>query len=142
MKDAEPPASFFGKLSSVDLGWTDEDDQAITGAVFMLEDNPPTKKDKKDSKTDGFRKVWENAWWSAGAEVIDGQPYLSRSALKEKLTRDGNAERTVRNMVNPSYTDKLIGYLTQAEMIRATEHGWVMVNEVETVALLLRKNGA
>lgn len=142
MKDAEPPAAFFGKLSSVDLGWTDEDDQAITGAVFTLEDNPPTKKDKKDSKTDGFRKVWENAWWSAGAEVIDGQPYLSRSALKEKLTRDGNAERTVRNMVNPSYTDKLIGYLTQAEMIRATEHGWVMVNEVETVALLLRKNGA
>lgn len=142
MKDAEPPAAFFGKLSSVDLGWTDEDGQAITGAVFTLEDNPPTKKDKKDSKTDGFRKVWENAWWSAGAEVIDGQPYLSRSALKEKLTRDGNAERTVRNMVNPSYTDKLIGYLTQAEMIRATEHGWVMVNEVETVALLLRKNGA
>lgn len=142
MKDAEPPAAFFGKLSSVDLGWVDEDGETITGAVFTLEDNPPTKKDKKDSKTDGFRKVWENAWWAAGAEVINGQPYLSRSALKEKLTRDGNAERTVRNMVNPSYTDKLIGYLTQAEMIRATEHGWVMVNEVEVTALLLRKNGA
>lgn len=142
MKDAEPPAAFFGKLSSVDLGWLDEDGETITGAVFTLEDNPPTKRDKKDSKTDGFRKVWENAWWAAGAEVVNGQPYLSRSALKEKLSRDGNAERTVRNMVNPSYTDKLIGYLTQAEMIRATEHGWVMVNEVETVALMLRKNGA
>jgi hypothetical protein len=140
MKDAEPPEPFFGKLSSVDLGWVDEDGEAITGAVFTLEDNPPTKKDKKDTKTDGFRKVWENAWWSSGAEVINGQPYLSRSALKEKLIRDGNAERTVRNMVNPSYSDKLIGYLIQAEMIRATEHGWVMVNEVETSALLLRKN--
>lgn len=140
MKDAEPPEPFFGKLLSVDLGWVDEDGEAITGAVFTLEDNPPTKKDKKDTKTDGFRKVWENAWWSSGAEVINGQPYLSRSALKEKLIRDGNAERTVRNMVNPSYSDKLIGYLIQAEMIRATEHGWVMVNEVETSALLLRKN--
>lgn len=141
MKDAEPPEPFFGKLSSVDLGWVDEDGEKITGAVFTLEDNPPTKKDKKDTKTDGFRKLFENAWWSSGAEVINGQPYLSRSALKEKLIRDGNAERTVRNMVNPSYNDKLIGYLLQAEMIRATEHGWVMVNEVETNALLLRKNG-
>lgn len=140
MKDAEPPEPFFGKLSSVDLGWLDEDGETITGAVFTLEDNPPTKKDKKDTKTDGFRKIWENAWWSSGAEVINGQPYLSRSALKEKLIRDGNAERTVRNMVNPSYNDKLIGYLIQAEMIRATEHGWVMVNEVESTALLLRKN--
>lgn len=141
MKDAEPPEPFFGKLSSVDLGWLDEDNCPITGAVFTLEDNPPTKKDKKDTKTDGFRKIWENAWWISGAEVINGQPYLSRSALKEKLIRDGNAERTVRNMVNPSYNDKLIGYLIQAEMIRATEHGWVMVNEVESTALLLRKNG-
>lgn len=140
MKDAEPPEPFFGKLSSVDLGWLDEDGETITGAVFTLEDNPPTKKDKKDTKTDGFRKIWENAWWISGAEVINGQPYLSRSALKEKLIRDGNAERTVRNMVNPSYNDKLIGYLLQAEMIRATEHGWVMVNEVESTALLLRKN--
>lgn len=140
MKDAEPPEPFFGKLSSVDLGWLDEDGETITGAVFTLEDNPPTKKDKKDTKTDGFRKIWENAWWISGAEVINGQPYLSRSALKEKLIRDGNAERTVRNMVNPSYNDKLIGYLIQAEMIRATEHGWVMVNEVESTALLLRKN--
>jgi len=44
-------------------------------------------------------------------------------------------------MINPSYTDKLIGYLMQSGMIQASEHGWIMVNELETNALLLRKNG-
>jgi hypothetical protein len=48
MKDAEPPAPFFGKLSTVPLGWVDEDGENISGAVFVLEDNPPTKKDKKE----------------------------------------------------------------------------------------------
>jgi hypothetical protein len=84
--------------------------------------------------------MFENAWFDSGAEVINDQPYLSRSALKEKLAKDGNAERTVRNMINPSYTDKLIGYLMQSGMIQASEHGWIMVNELETNAMLLRKN--
>lgn len=116
----------------------DEDNQPVSSAVVMPSTAPV--KDKKDSKTDGFRKIFENAWFDSGAELIDGLPYLSRSALKEKLFKDGNAERTIRNMVNPSYGDKLIGYLLQAKMIEATEHGWKMVDEVESNAMVLRKN--
>jgi hypothetical protein len=139
-KDAEMTEPVFLSLQSVAItGWRDEDDQPVTSAV-VVESLAPVR-DKKDSKTEGFRKMFENAWFDSGAEVINDQPYLSRSALKEKLAKDGNAERTIRNMINPSYTDKLIGYLMQSGMIQASEHGWIMVNELETNALLLRKNG-
>ena len=61
-------------------------------------------------------------------------------ALKDKLTQDGNAERTVRNMINPSYSDKLVGALLQSGMIEPTEHGWVMVDETQGSSMMMRKN--
>jgi phage/plasmid primase-like uncharacterized protein len=139
-KDAEMAEPIHLDLQQVTIpGWYDEDNQPVTSAITTQAEAPaaPTK---KDSKIDGHRKTWENAWWASGAEVRDDLPYLSRSALKDKLTQDGNAERTVRNMINPSYNDKLIGALLQADMIQNTEHGWVMVDEVNASSMLLRKN--
>jgi hypothetical protein len=139
-KDAEMAEPIHLNLQQVTIpGWYDEDNQPVTSAITTQAEAPaaPTK---KDSKIDGHRKTWENAWWASGAEVRDEMPYLSRSALKDKLTQDGNAERTVRNMINPSYNDKLIGALLQADMIQNTEHGWVMVDEVNASSMLLRKN--
>jgi hypothetical protein len=139
-KDAEMAETIYLDLQQVTIpGWYDEDNQPVTSAITTQAEAPaaPTK---KDSKIDGHRKTWENAWWASGAEVRDDLPYLSRSALKDKLTQDGNAERTVRNMINPSYNDKLIGALLQSDMIQNTEHGWVMVDEVNASSMLLRKN--
>lgn len=140
-KDAEIAKPVFLDLQQVTIpGWYDEDNQAVTSAV-VIESAAPAAPAKKDSKIDGFRKVWENAWWASGAEDLGGAPYLTRSALKDKLAADGNAERTTRNMVNPSYNDKLIGALLQAGMIEATEHGWIMVDEGQASAMMMRKNG-
>ena len=139
-KDAEIATTVYLDLQQVTIpGWYDEDNQTVTSAI-AIQSNAPVAPSKKDSKIDGFRKTWENAWWAAGAEDLGGAPYLSRSALKDKLEADGNAERTVRNMLNPSYTDKLIGAMLQAGMIEASEHGWIMVDEANASALILRKN--
>ena len=139
-KDAEIAEPIFLDLQQVTIpGWYDEDNQPVTSAI-TIQAEAPAAPTKKDSKIDGHRKTWENAWWASGAETRDELPYLSRSALKDKLTQDGNAERTVRNMINPSYNDKLIGALLQADMIQSTEHGWVMVDEVNASTMLLRKN--
>jgi phage/plasmid primase-like uncharacterized protein len=139
-KDAEMAEPIHLDLQQVTIpGWYDEDNQPVTSAI-PIQAEAPAAPTKKDSKIDGHRKTWENAWWASGAEVRDDLPYLSRSALKDKLTQDGNAERTVRNMINPSYNDKLIGALLQADMIQNTEHGWIMVDEVNASSMLLRKN--
>jgi hypothetical protein len=138
-KDAEMAATVYLELQTITIpGWYDEDNQPVTSAVVIESKAPPEP--KKDSKIDVHRKMFENAWWACGAEERDGQPYLSRSGLKDKLLQDGNAERTVRNMVNPSYPDKLIGALLTAMIIEATEHGWVVVDEVQASAMILRKN--
>jgi phage/plasmid primase-like uncharacterized protein len=139
-KDAEIAESIYMDLEQVTIpGWYDEDNQAVTSAV-PIQVTAPAAPVKKDSKIDGHRKMWENAWWASGAEVVDGLPYLSRSALKDKLAQDGNAERTVRNMINPSYNDKLIGALLQAGMVKNTDHGWFMVDEVQVSSMMVRKN--
>ena len=139
-KDAEEATPIFASLQSVAItGWLDEDGEVVTSAVLVAEDAPPER--KKESKADGHRKTWERAWWAGGAETREGSPYVSRSALKDMLVADGNKERTVRNMVNPSYTDKLIGALIQCEMIEAYEHGWIMIDQVNASAMLMRENG-
>lgn len=139
-KDAELAPVVFLELQQITIpGWYDEDNQQVTSAVVVQSKAPPEPK-KGGSKLDEHRKMFENAWWACGAEIKDGLPYLSRSGLKDKLLQDGNAERTVRNMVNPSYTDKLIGALLNAEIIDAQEHGWVVVDDVQASSMILRKN--
>jgi hypothetical protein len=85
--------------------------------------------------------MWEAAWWASGAEAMGDQPFLGRTALKDKLTTDGNAERTVRNMINPSYQDKLIGSLIAAGMIEATTSGWLMIDKLQASVMMMRKSG-
>lgn len=139
-KDAELATTVYVDLLQVGIdGWLDEDGNTVTSAVVVQSEAPPEAA-KKPSKLDGFRKMFENGWWSSGAEEFDGKPYVSRSGLREKLLRDGNAERTVRNMLNPSYADKLIGYLTQAGVIEAVNHGWMMIDPDQAAAMILSKS--
>lgn len=139
-KDAEEAKPIYASLNVVPIkGWFDEDGEQVCSAVLAVEEPPEAP--RKESKLDGHRKTWERAWWASGAEIREGNPYVSRSALKDLLTKDGNAERTVRNMVNPSYSDKLIGALIQGEIIEPFEHGWIMVDEVNSSAMLQCKNG-
>ena len=139
-KDAEEAETIYANLNAVPIkGWLDEDGEQVFSAILAIEEAPVER--KKESKLDGHRKTWERAWWAGGAETREGSPYVSRSALKDMLLSDGNADRTVRNMVNPSYSDKLIGALIQGEIIEPFEHGWIMVDEVNSSAMMLRKNG-
>ena len=138
-KDSELAPTVYLQLETVTIpSWYDEDNQPVTSAV-ITESNAPAEP-KRDSKIETHRKMFENAWWACGAEERDGTPYLSRSALKDKLIQDGNAERTVRNMVNPSYGDKLIGALINAGLIETLEHGWIVTSDVQASAMILRKS--
>lgn len=141
MKDAEPPEAFFGKLSTVDLGWVDEDNQAITGAVFTLEDNPPTKKDKKEPAINKHIKMFENAWWHSGAEIRNNVPYCSRSGfLNYLVAKMGISEASSKVYVRESATGRPIADLLLADVITSSEHGWVVTNNVLASSLMVRKN--
>jgi hypothetical protein len=141
-KDSEMAQPVYAELRSVEIpGWLDEDGEQVKSAVVEICAEAPAKPErKKESKVDGFRKQFENAWWESGAEELDGVPYVSRSALRDILLKVGKTERTVRNDLDPSYNDKMIGALMLAEIISKTENGWVICNEISASALLIRKS--
>lgn len=137
-KDAEEAQSVFVELQSVPIkGWLDEDGDQVSSAVLAAGNEPA--KAKKDSPLARHQKTFENAWWSAGAEDIDGDPYLTRSALIKKLEDDGMAERTVKNMINPSYDNRLIGAMIMANVIKKQRDGWAVIDKVWASAMMLNR---
>jgi len=139
-KDAEISQPVHVHLHQVDIpGWQDDDGEQVTSAVAVQAEAEAPQALKKDSKLEVHRKVFESVWWATGAEERAGLPYVSRSAMKDKLAADGRKARTVENDLSPAYTDKLIGALILSEIIRPFEHGWVVSNEVQASAMLMRK---
>jgi putative DNA primase/helicase len=145
MKQRDLPSkgeSIYFKLDIVEMG-VSKFGSTVTTCVAIPDENgaenePETK--KKESKLSVHLKLFERAWWDSGAEIRNGLPYLSRSALKNKLEKDGHTERTIRNYMNPSYGDKLVGALTNEGCINCHEHGWILCNEVYASVLLISKN--
>ena len=139
-KDAELAQPVHVELHQVTIpGWQDEDGQPVTSAVVVQTQAPQAP--KKESKLDTHRKTFENAWWATGAETREGFPYVSRSALKDKLAADGRKPRTIENDLSAAYPDKLIGSLITSGIISPLEHGWIVCDEVQASAMIMRKGG-
>lgn len=139
-KDAELAETIYVELQQVAIpGWRDEDDQQVTSAVIVQAEAPTAP--KKESKLDAHRKTFENAWWGTGAEIREGLPYISRSALKDKLAADGRKPRTIENDLSAAYPEKLIGALILSEIISPLEHGWLVIDDVQSSAMMMRKGG-
>jgi putative DNA primase/helicase len=138
-KDAEEAAPVFAELRSVPINsWADEDGEQVTSAVLVAGARP--EKAKRDSPLAKHQKLFENAWWTSGAEDIDGAPYLTRAALLRKLEGDGMAERTIKNMLNPSYNGNLIGAMLLANMIEKHADGWIVIDRVWASAMVVSRN--
>jgi hypothetical protein len=101
-----------------------------------------TKPHKKPTKHDENVRTVERAWWSSGAEERDGLPYLSRSALRDLLIKDGMAERTAKNKTEASRPEGIIAQLLNAGTLETFEHGWIFINEVQVSAMMMQKSEA
>jgi len=139
-KDAELAETIHVELQQVAIpGWRDEDDQQVTSAVIVQAQAPTVT--KKDSKIDSHRKTFENAWWSSGAEERNGLPYLSRSAMMDYLVQKlAITETSAKQYIKASVPGKPIADLLTAQIIEAFEHGWAVVDEVQSSSMLIRKS--
>jgi putative DNA primase/helicase len=137
-KDAEEAKPVFVELQSVPIkGWLDEDGEQVTSAV-MVEGHEPVKA-KKDSPIQRHRKLFENAWWSAGAEDVDGEPYLTRAAFAAYLEMQGHSDGTIKNYMKPSYDKGPIAMLQEGQVIRNHQNGWIILDQVWASALLMTR---
>lgn len=140
-KDAEMSVPIFVNLKSVAInGWLDEDGEQVSSAVIVAADAPA--KVEKQSSLEKHRKLFESAWWHGGAEERDGVPYVSRSAFIEYLVANqGLTEGTAKMYTKPSVSGKPVSDLLIGEIIASHEHGWIMLDEVEASAMMMRKTG-
>jgi phage/plasmid primase-like uncharacterized protein len=140
-KDAEEAAPIYARLQAVAInGWLDEDGEAVNSAVLVAEDAPPER--RKESKLDTWRKLFEAAWWASGAEVVDGQPFVSRSALLDHVkTKLELTESSARQYIKPSVSDKLVGALIVAEMIEAKGEGFAVICPQTAGLMVMMKKG-
>ena len=109
----------------------------------MIDENPPKQNDTKESDNQRDIRKFTNAWWNSGAEDRHGQPYLSRSALIDYLiSNEGLTESTAKTYAQESKKGRLIYNLLNAEIITASERGWVVSNNVTASAMMLRRRSS
>jgi putative DNA primase/helicase len=139
-KDAEEAAPIYARLQAVAInGWLDEDGEAVSSAVLVAEEAPPER--RKESKLDMWRKLFEAAWWASGAEIPNGQPFVSRSALLDYLkTKLDLTEAYAQQYLKPSVTDKLIGALILAEIVERNGAGFAVICQQTAGLMIMMKN--
>jgi len=141
-KDAEMLAPIHARLASVAIpGWLDEDGAPVTSAVLAASDAPPVR--EKEPAGSKHRKTFERAWFESKAETVDGAPYLTRSALRQHLERDGWKASTIDQAVKPSARPgSVIRDLLDAGFIAAKDHGWIVIDPMRASGLILAKGSA
>ena len=139
-KDAELAETIYVELQKVAIpGWMDEDNQQVTSAVIVQAQAPTSA--KKDSKIENHRKTFENAWWLSGAEERNGLPYLSRSAMMDYcIQKLAVSEASAKQYIKPSVPGKPIADLLMSQIIEVFEHGWIVIDDAQASAMLIRKS--
>ena len=139
-KDAEMAETIYVELQQVAIpDWLDEDNQQVTSAVIVQAKAPTSA--KKDSKIQNHRKTFENAWWSSGAEERNGLPYLSRSAMMDYCVQKlAVSEASAKQYIKPSVPGKPIADLLMSQIIEVFEHGWIVIDEAQASAMMIRKS--
>jgi putative DNA primase/helicase len=133
--------TIYFRLEVVEMGISKFGSPSTTCVAVSDEESNATKPHKKPTKHDENVRTLERAWWASGAEERNGLPYVSRSALREMLVNDGMSERTAKNKTEASRSGSIIEQLLNAGTIETLEHGWVVSNEVQASAMLMRKSG-
>jgi hypothetical protein len=134
--------TIYFKLEIIEMGTTKFGGAATTCVAIPDDEALATNPHKKPTKSDENVRTVERAWWSSGAETRDGFPYISRSALREMLVRDGMAERTAKNKTEASRPEGIIAQLLNAGVLQTFEHGWIFINQVQISAMMMQKSEA
>lgn len=136
-KDSElcPPMAF--EIQTHELDWIDEDGEKVKSAVLV-----PAEKSEKvrvDKKAHEDRRLLEKAWWWSGAEVQNGQPYISRSALKRYLVQVMGNKETLANKQVKIESGELAGRLFESDYIAESGHGFAIIDCIDAGTLVQNK---
>jgi putative DNA primase/helicase len=138
MKDSEIKEPIFCRLESVLLKINDEE---MTGAVIKRINSSEALDCGGSSSCGPHKECFEKAWLYSGAQIRENMAYLSRSNLIDYFVNVKKlSEKTANVYVKPSAKGRMIEQLLSASWIDPYEHGWVILNEIDTIALVSSRN--
>jgi len=125
------------KITPVDMG-AGKFGSMKTSCIVEVDNTKRDESKPKRSKKEEFFRYFEIAWERAGREVLDGNPYITRSAMKNIMIEDKykNTERSIDNELSPSYANRFIGTLMSEMVIKPFLSGWIVIDPVKSFALL------
>ena len=137
-KDAEIAESVFVERQSVSInGWFDEDGESVSSAVIIQVDAPFVE--KKESKVSKFVTEFKRAWLYSGADLLGGEPYLTRSAMVEYLVSVKDLSTDSAEKYCMPSSERLIKPLFDNQIIASAPSGWRVICPVTFSAFMLEK---
>jgi phage/plasmid primase-like uncharacterized protein len=136
-KDAELSEPVFVELVQQEVpGWVDEDGEVVKSAVIIQSNGPSKKADKKETEAMSSLK---SAWYATGMEILNGLPYVSRSAWRTNMENgpEERAESTAKNHVKASDPRSFAAKLIAENLIQEQGNGFVIIDEVTSSALTI-----
>ncbi len=130
--------AIYFRLEVIEMGTTKFGKPATTCVAVHDEQAAETKPHKKPTKHDENIRTIERAWNNSGKEIRNEMPYISRSALREMLIKDGASDRTAKNKTESSRADGLISPMLNAGMLEQFEHGWRVIDGVMASGMMLQ----
>lgn len=140
-KDAELAPALTARLHTVEIpGWFDEDGEAVSSAVLVSAEGEAVAA-QRNKGLEKHRRMFENAWWFGGAKVECDSPYLARADLMRYLMEKLEMkEASAKLYCKPAAKGKVIAELILSEMIAQVEGGWLVVDQVQASAMMLRRS--
>lgn len=140
-KDAELAPALTARLQTVEIpGWFDEDGEPVASAVLVSTEGE-TVAAPRNKGLEKHRRMFENAWWFAGAQIEKNAPYVARADLMRYLIEQLEMkEASAKLYCKPAAKGKVISELILSEMIEPTDGGWIVCDQVQASAMMMRRS--
>lgn len=126
------------KLEIVEMGESKFGGKATTCVAVFDEDGELKNKSVDKSKSNKLYSTLSDAWFYSKCEFIKGEPYISRSSLRNYFEVEKNcSSRTAVNKTDPSRKGDFINTLIEENRVYAVENGWAVCDDgwVSTMSL-------
>lgn len=128
-KDSEVAEPVAFQLSKITVpSWYTRRGEAVTTAIVTITEGGAQEEGAAEEKASDKRatnlRIIERAWYEGEGQFKDDVPFVEREVLRAMLKKDGRKPRGIRNALNPSYGDQIIGFLINSGDIRADKTGW------------------
>ena len=141
-KDAELAPHVCVQLQGVYIpGWFDDEGEQISSAVPVITECDGDDEGGADAKTAKAIKLISDAWHSTGEELLDGAPYITKSALISFIINRGVSDKSAKQYVKPTAKGKTVNVLIEADVIKEELNGFVIIEPAMVSQLMVGRSG-